>query len=156
MTTFTVRKTSKKTKKKIVCERKKSFAINESKHLTFSLRHSSINNLFCSQSVSLQFQQTSNVLFASLNHRWTFNSSENCWIVWGYSEIAHEIEVVFAYVIFRLFILNESIQALLSRRNSEILIIVHKSLLINDKWKKRKKNKIYKNFENKKTKYLYN
>ena len=34
MTTFTARKTSKKTKKKIVYERKKSFAISENEHIT--------------------------------------------------------------------------------------------------------------------------
>ena len=77
---------------------------------------------------------------------------EECWIVWGYSGAAHETEAVPAYVIFRLLILNEPTQALSSRRNSEILIYAHKSLLINDKWKKRKKNKIYENFENKKNK----
>ena len=62
MTAFTARKTPEKAKKKIVCERKKSFAISESEHLTLSLRHQ-IKNLFCSQSVnqsvSLQHQQAS-------------------------------------------------------------------------------------------------
>ena len=77
---------------------------------------------------------------------------ELCWIVWSYSGAAHGTEAVPAYVIFRLLILNESAQALPFRRNFEILIIAHKSLQINDKWKKRKKNKIYENFENIKNK----
>ena len=73
-----------------------------------------------------------------------------CWIVWGYSGAAHGAEADYsAYVIFRLLILDESTQALPPRRNSEILICVHKSLLINGRWKEREKDKIYKNFENK-------
>ena len=38
--------------KKIVYKRKKSFAISENEHLTSSLRHLSIKNLFCSWSIS--------------------------------------------------------------------------------------------------------
>ena len=45
------------------------------------------------------------------------------------SETVQRIEI--DYVIFRLFILDESAQALPLRRNSEILISAHKSLLIN-------------------------
>ena len=55
------------------------------------------------------------------------------------------------YVIFWLFILDEPAQALSPRQNFEILISAHKSLLINGKWKKREKNKTYKNFENKRS-----
>ena len=81
-----------------------------------------------------------------------------CWIVWGYlhsllkSGTAQRTEV--DYVIFRLLISDEPAQALSFRRNFEILISVHKSLLINDKWKEREGDKIYENFE--KAKSLYN
>ena len=79
----------------------------------------------------------------------------SCWIVWGYfhslqnSGTAQGAEV--DYVIFRLLISDEPAQALSSRRNSEILISVHKSLLINDRWKERKRDKTYENFENKRS-----
>ena len=47
------------------------------------------------------------------------------------SETIQKIKI--DYVIFRLFILNESTQTLPFRRNSEILISAHKSLLINSR-----------------------
>ena len=65
------------------------------------------------------------------------------------SETAQKIEI--DYVIFRLFILDESIQALSFRRNFEILISAHKSLLINGKWKKREGGKAYESFGGKRS-----
>ena len=60
-------------------------------------------------------------------------------------------------MIFRLFISDEPAQALPSRRNSEILISAHKSLLINGRWKEREGGKAYESFGGKReTKYLYN
>ena len=65
------------------------------------------------------------------------------------SETAQKIEI--DYVIFRLFILDEPAQALPPRRNFEILISVHKSLLINDRWKEREGGKAYENFGSKRS-----
>ena len=69
------------------------------------------------------------------------------------SETAQKIEI--DYVIFRLLISDEPAQALSSRRNSEILISAHKSLLINGRWKEREGGKAYENFGGKGGRNIY-
>ena len=61
-----------------------------------------------------------------------------------------------AEVDYGLLIADEPAQALPPRRNSEILISAHKSLLINGRWKEREEDKAYENFGGKReAKYLY-